>query len=395
MFIGDISYSVYLWHWPLVVIVPFITGVDLRTTDKVLILGATLVLAWLSKILVEDPLRGTRVLAKAPWRSFAFAATAMAVLLVGAAATSAVVDHRVAEAKVQTNKVLSGPLVKGCVGPAALNRDNDCESVEGTGDILPPPEAVDDPEGRRLFADCKTPLGSDKIFGCTLGTASKNPSRSIAVVGDSHATHWLATFDALGKALNWKVKTFTKSSCPMSLADRTLTAEQGDAEQNQCRRWVDAVRHSIDSDPSISQVYVTAFSSAYGWSSPADRDLEDPAVDGFRELWDSWATEGKDVLVVRDTPRTSGDDIPTCVSTHDSNRRDCGLRRSEALPPDALVTAAEGADRTRVLDFTDQFCDTKWCYPVVGNILVYQDSSHLSTAYAKALRPYLQAQITS
>src|SRR5690606_7111740 len=54
-FVGDISYSVYLWHWPLIVVMPFVTGFALRTTDKVAIIVATLLVAWASKAWVEDP----------------------------------------------------------------------------------------------------------------------------------------------------------------------------------------------------------------------------------------------------------------------------------------------------------------------------------------------------
>jgi peptidoglycan/LPS O-acetylase OafA/YrhL len=86
--LGDISYSVYLWHWPLIVLVPDATGHALTWPERGGILAATLLLAWLTKLYVEDRFRATRW--GVPLRKpFALAAAAMAVV-VGLAAVQLV-----------------------------------------------------------------------------------------------------------------------------------------------------------------------------------------------------------------------------------------------------------------------------------------------------------------
>src|SRR6195952_2764732 len=56
-FFGDISYSLYLWHWPLIVIAPFIPGWGLSIYNRVILFVVAVVLAWLTKKFVEDPTR--------------------------------------------------------------------------------------------------------------------------------------------------------------------------------------------------------------------------------------------------------------------------------------------------------------------------------------------------
>ena len=390
-FIGDISYSVYLWHWPLIVILPFVTGVDLRTRDKVTIFVVTIALSWLSKTIVEDRMRTGALLAAAPWRAFAFAVVGMAVIVAGGASVDAEVDRRAVAAEAQTMKVLAGELATGCTGPGALDPRNGCESVVGDGDLIPAPEVVVKQNSEPLFHGCQTNLKSSGLATCDLGSGSAKPDRTVALVGDSHATQWFSAFDTLGKARNWRIKTFTKSSCPFTTAFRTLPGEQTTRDQVNCLAWTTKVREIIAADSSISQVYTAAFSTAYGWeSAPANR-LDTPRTDGFHEVWQELSDEGKDVFVIRDVPRTQGDNVPNCLAVNEDNPLACGMSRKEALRPSAIADAAETSDDTHVylLDLTDQLCDARLCYPVVGNMIVYRDFSHISAEYAIALSPYL------
>jgi hypothetical protein len=215
----------------------------------------------------------------------------------------------------------------------------------------------------------------------------------VAIVGDSHAAMWLPAFDQLGKDERWAVHTFTKSSCPLTFADRVLDAEKTHEERDNCRAWIADVVKALRADPSIHEVYTTAFSSAYEWSAPSGDHLDDPRIDGFVRLWRELEAAGKTVRVIRDVPRTSGQDVPTCLATHGSDRTACAVPRPQALRPDAIADAARAAGDVPLLDLTDQFCDSRLCYPVIGNAVAYMDTSHLSTSYSRALAPYLEAQI--
>ncbi len=56
---GDISYALYLWHWPVLVFAPFITGVPSETWFMVLLLALAVVLSWATTRFVENPVRRT------------------------------------------------------------------------------------------------------------------------------------------------------------------------------------------------------------------------------------------------------------------------------------------------------------------------------------------------
>ncbi len=390
-FVGDISYSVYLWHWPVIVAVPYLTGVDLRTTDKAVILAATLLLAWASTRWVETPLRGADVLASAPWRSFVAALLGMSLLIGAAELVRQDLDSQVAHGRERIASVLAEMETTGCLGPAALDPRNRCTSPTGDGPLVTPPEVVARQNTDLAYPDCQSDLDSAVLRTCDVGQ-SADPQRTVAIVGDSHATHWFPALDQIGKRAGWKVVTFTKSSCPFTLARRTLPEETDPSLRERCERFNDEVLRRLVNRKDIDTVFVSAFSSAYDWVQRPGHRVADPATDGFRLLWRRLVTANKQVVVLHDVPRVKDQvNTPDCLAEHDNDPQACATTRSEGLVADVEAEAARrGAPRgVRLLDLTDLICDQRSCYPVVGDVIVYRDYSHLSAEYATLLAPYL------
>ena len=389
-FVGDISYSVYLWHWPLIIVWPYVTGVVMRSVDKVAIFALTIVLAWLSKIWVEDPARTRPLLAAAPWRSFAFAGAGMAVVVVAGFGVTLEVDKRSDHAAEQLEVAKSS----GCFGPQAMVPANRCTPVEGSGQLVPPPEVVDAQNRQPAYPGCQAGGTTAVPRNCELGAPATEADRVVALVGDSHATQWFPAFDQLGKDLGWQVLTFTKSGCPFTASLRVLPDEQTDEMMLSCQTWNEAVRDVLVASD-VSYVFTAAFSTAYGFEPPDGLALRQPGSDGFIALWSELADAGIEVFAIADVPRTQGDNVPNCLAAHPGDRMACSVPRSEALPGSALVAAATGAtdERIHLVDLTDQFCDAQVCYPVVGDLIVYRDYSHIAVDYSLALVPYLDAVV--
>ncbi|WP_051426099.1 acyltransferase family protein [Jiangella gansuensis] len=394
-FVGDISYSVYLWHWPLIVCLPHVTGTGLRTGDKLGIFAATLVLAWLSKVYVEDPMRRQSTLSAMPWRSFAFAAAGMAIVVAGTVGITTELDRRAEAAAAAADHLRAGDVFAaagtGCVGPAAL--DGECGSPVGEGELVVPPEVVVEQNQAATYPGCQQGIDDTEVKTCTIGSESDTPQQVVALVGDSHTTHWFAAFDALGEERDWQVVTYTKASCPVTEARRLLPDEETDDASASCLEWGREVREQIAADERISAVFVSAYSSAYEFSD-GEKPLEDPARDGFAVAWESWAGADKEVYVIRDVPPAKEDSsIPNCLAANPEPTA-CATP-AEALPEDPQTDAVRELDDPKVhlIDLTDRFCDQDWCYPVVGDVIVYRDTSHLTDEYSRALAPYIAEQV--
>lgn len=397
VWIGDISYSLYLWHWPLIVLLPFVTHAPLTTIDKLGIAAASLGLAWLTKRFVEDPMR-TGTLLRVPWRAFILAAAGGAVFaLVGWFAIDLVERAKEqAEAKLTNISVdvaqssAEIELPTGCLGPAALDARSECLSPMGDGDYLVGPEIVGLQTLGDEFPGCQQGFEATEPVGCFLGDASEDPRLRVVLLGDSHASQWLPGFDESGKRHGWAVSAFAKVSCPPSSARRVLEEDSASDKQQACRDWTDnAVSEIADGDADV--VVLTSFQSAYGWAGDDGQEGAAAAIEGFADVFAQLADAGKQVLVVKAVPRTMGSRVPDCLVLHGRSEEQCAARRTEALPEDYMADAVELLDRPDVslVNLDEQLCDDEWCYPVVGDIVAYMDYSHVSHEFARALMPWV------
>jgi peptidoglycan/LPS O-acetylase OafA/YrhL len=386
-FVGNISYGVYLWHWPLIIVLPYVLGHDLGTRDKVGILVATILLAWGTKVLLEDPLRTGRLL-RTNRRTYVFALSSML----------AVAAMCIALVMVPTGSVPldAAALAKPCYGPGALNPYNKCGPVTGRDAPNPSPAQVASENTSPLYRGCQADYQGSDLVSCTFGASAKDATATVAVVGDSHALAWLPAIQALAKTHNWRVVTFAKASCPVSFALRVLPNESTDSNQTDCADWVARLNTRLVHDQSISRIFTAAFSSAYTFKAPKNRPMSDPATQGFEDVWKGWIAAGKKVDVFDDVPRTTGAYVPDCLAQHPGQPMACAVPLAEAIPANMNITNAAhqmSSHGITELSMLHQFCDTTWCYPQVGSVIVYRDYSHLSAEYSRALAPYIDAQL--
>jgi hypothetical protein len=246
------------------------------------------------------------------------------------------------------------------------------------------------------YKGCQASLTGPAVKSCGLGAAADKAEATVAIVGDSHATAWFPALEELAKQRNWHVKTYTKASCPATTATRVLPAEKNDSNQRDCMAWQQDVAEQVAADESISTIFTAAYSTAYTFASPTGKSMRDPATDGFQEVWQRWMAAGKQVIVFDEVPRTSGKIVPTCLAENPDAPLACAVPRIRAYPNNTAISQAaqemssQGAKR---VSLREQFCDEKLCYPQVGSVIVYRDSSHVSAEYARALVPYISRQL--
>lgn len=217
--VGEASYSIYLWHWPLIVLVPSAGNERKGPIGIALILIATLLPSWVSKNLIEDRFRSMPVL-RLPAKTFAMGDASMILITVLAVIPmvrlNAVASH--AADAVASARDSDDP----CVGARALDRPlADCQQVAVNDLVLGSVVAgadrsdayVDDCKARGEFAETKT---------CTYGDGQ----RDVAIVGSSQAAHWLPALQKYAEDHDLKITTYFAASCAPSNAALDFPAEK-------------------------------------------------------------------------------------------------------------------------------------------------------------------------
>jgi hypothetical protein len=224
---------------------------------------------------------------------------------------------------------------------------------------------------------------------CWFAHRKKGSSATVALVGDSHASSWRSAVVVLARSQRWHALTLRRSSCPFNEARRNSPPN----ESASCAQWVRATIRWFGKHPEIHTVIVTG--SAYSGVVTQDgQDQHAVAVAGYRAALAAVPPSVQRVIVLRDTPRSSVqtfDCVTRAMQAHQPLNDACTLARSDVLPPDPGVDAAQqlGAPRFQVIDLSDFFCDLERCFPVIGGALVYKDISHMTTVFGTSLGPYL------
>ncbi len=385
--LGDLSYSVYLWHWPLIVLLPAITGAPLTLGSALLILVLTVALAAVTKRYVEDPVRRLRPRKR---QVFIAAALGMAVVLTlcGAQAIEVAVDNARAEQALAAARQRPDR----CLGAGALLNSTECRGV--TRDSVIPAPAAAAKDKSEAYADvshgrdCWSYLPDYPVVTCTFGNPAA--TRRIALVGNSHAGQWLPALQRIAEQRGWGITTYLASRCAMN---PTPQAFDTSAHVEACRSWVQSVSDAVIAEK-FDVVVLTNRMSLPARGS-VDRGGSIAAYQaGYEQLLQRWDDAGVTLLALHDTP-APGDagirSIPDCVAANGPASAACDVARSAAVAPEPLFAAVDSVAPRRVVsaDLNDAICAGEVCHSVVGGVLVYFDASHLTATYARTLAPAL------
>jgi peptidoglycan/LPS O-acetylase OafA/YrhL len=386
--LGDISYSVYLWHWPLIVLVPQATGHSLTWVDRGAILAATLLLAWLTKVFVEDRFRAARW--GVPLRKpFILAVAAMAVVVSLAGAQLVEVQHLSDRAAAALARGLEGD--SHCFGSRALDDPSSCPTV-GYDQVVPAPieAATDKSDAYDVQADGHNCWAYKPHFPartCVFGDPSA--TTNVVLVGNSHAGEWLPALERVADTQHLRITTMLASQCAMAAMRQQFETA---AYSSACLDWVHrATRRIADQHPDLVVM-------ANRMSVPAEGRERDASVAayqaGYEAVLGAWRDAGIRTIVLRDTPAPSFS-VPDCVAEKKASFEDCDGTRSAWLPPapEKQAVAAVDSDLVTLVDLTDHICGPKVCGAVTGGVITYFDASHLTATYAATLSEYLGPMI--
>lgn len=333
--LGAISYPLYLWHWPVLVLPSSSLGRPLRFYERGVCIILTIVLAHFTSKYIEQPIRHKKLSGKKTY--LFFASTTVISLVAGlliASTSSSIINVKGTKYSFDLNEVVKKPIVY----------DDGCHVNYGESE-------------------------SDK---CEYGDLESK--KTLVLFGDSHAAQWFPALEKIAIERKLKLVSLTKSACPSVDAPRD---DKGAFKSKDCDDWR---KNSISRIKSIQPVAVIM--SGFQYYKPAngspDRD----------EWWDAGqarllkALNGGSyrLIYISDTPHPLRD-IPSCLATNDLSK--CNTTEKTA---NRIIKGFEQIDPTQWL------CAGK-CEAIVDGFVAYRDASHITVDAALGLKLRLEEKL--
>lgn len=377
--LGDQSYGIYLWHWPLIIIAPHLLGRPTDLPENITILAATIVLAALSKRLVEDPIRfGTRVKSLRPTPILLATAASMALVV----ATAAVPMWQSTRAAAEQQQAVEAELLdpSQCRGANALLAA-DCASAADepidAADVVPTLTGLYDDTGGAYSCYDYEPTSGDEPTTCRFGSEDEGALR-VALTGDSHGAMLVPGLREIAQDRGWSVDTFVGRGCVWQ-----------EPASEEC-----AARNALLSKRFLSGDYDVVLVAAM---NSVERDAQERAevAQAYATAWRAAQDAGVEIVVLADNPSVP-QSAQDCVATAESfTRSTCAFPEAEArFNLDPLRAAAQSAGAPLV-DLSDAYCTDGSCPMMLGGVLVYRDLHHITATFSRTLAPYLADELAA
>ncbi|CAM3194222.1 O-acetyltransferase OatA [Arthrobacter ulcerisalmonis] len=361
--LGDNSYALYLWHWPVLVIALAWTGKEQAgwLSGTVIIL-TSLALAYLTTRYIEKPWREWK------WPEVNRRRTVLAVVLAVAVAATPLALWR--QQIVQSNSQLAVGADPRYLGAVSLNEGY---TFRADPEVPPAPGLEVIADDWPVFPNGCESNGPDENI-CANGI--EDGTKSVVVLGSSHAHVLNTPLLLMAEKYHWNLTSITKGYCP-------LTSQPDQGISDECLAFnADAMAKVLEMKPDL--VVTTSTRTASGADAP-------------EVLTDAWVQEvqaltaaGIAVVGVRDTPRMPSP-VPACLEANPGDTAVCGSTAAEnfsAVSP----TDAVALPNVSFLDFTPYFCPEGICAPIIGNVIVYKDDNHVTRSYLMTLAPVFERE---
>ncbi len=334
--LGKISYPLYLWHWPVLVLPSTALGRPLTVNERIACIALTVLLADLTNRFLEDPLRRTKVAPKKIYAS-ALSTTAISLvlaILISNSASTSIQIKGTSPMKFDLTQVLAKPLI---------------------------------------YSDgCHVNYGKDKSGTCTY--ADTTSRTTIVLFGDSHAAQWFPVMEKIAIANHIRLISLTKSSCP---ALDIAQPDRGGFNNLECKKWR---QNSIARIKTIHPLAVVM--SSYAYYTPRDSSINQATWwrEGEQSLINSLGQFTQHLIYISDTPKPLRD-IPSCLAA--------GIASACDTTAKSTLTLQSGF---QIINPTPWLCSTI-CPAIVDSIVAYRDASHISVAMALHVAPELEAAL--
>jgi peptidoglycan/LPS O-acetylase OafA/YrhL len=404
--IGRVSYSWYLWHWPLMVFTPALLGHQVGLATRLAAVLVSLGLAVLTLRFVENPLRFADRVRRSP----------LASLTLGGAATAVAVCVGVVLLTWVPNPVGLGPAAKQMsITAAPVHPGSSVEAYDAAvrnvfaqvraavaasvelKDVpsnLNPPLTDQMTQQLGILTDgCLRVLPFDSGHPeCAAGDiASKT---TVALIGDSRAAMFNPAFQQIAAQRHWRLLMMAKAGCPITDLRLNKHFNTLAEEFQRCAQWRDHIMARLRVER--PQLIVVSSARAYDADGahtmvPGLKMYDEAWIDSLTRLVEQLRSTGSKVLVLGPTVDQPAP-VPLCLSGHLDDATVCAAAGGAGHRPGmAAESAATEAGGGQYADITELFCTAKRCPVIVGNTMVYFDAGHLTSEYSQLLAPAMGA----
>lgn len=361
--LGDISFSFYLWHWPVLIFCMILTrSTQVGLWKGLLVMAIALCAAYLTTRWLEQPILKSAIGRQRSWKVHALATVfALPVLC---ATTVWIVANNLEEFRQERNASHLERLYPGGASPMSI-----ATALSPDVPLYPNPKTVRYKHANR----CQQNETMPEVTACDYGV-TKEYRKVVALVGGSHSEHWLPAIEKLAEQQKWRVVALTKSACSFFANASTSRS---------CIQWKKDVQ-----DVLIKLRPDAVFTTSTRRGNLSGESTEKVPV-GYLDQWSELARNGISVVAVRDTPRALNN-ISECIEANRRNIAKCGWPRRQSFNMiDPTVELNPKPANVAFIDLTDRFCDDTLCLPVGGNLLIFRDTHHLTIEFARTLAPTL------
>jgi peptidoglycan/LPS O-acetylase OafA/YrhL len=387
--IGARSYSIYLWHWPVLIIAESHAERALSITERLIAIAGAVIAASLSHHFLENPVRHSVSLQAKPRRALMVGA-ALIVSSVGVGFVLRTSSVALVETTTSLVTIPEGP------PPSIVNPTAPIDAViagaltdEVPANLQPSLRGASGDKPEIYDNGCHVNLISIEPKICEYGDTTSD--FTVALYGDSHAAQWFPALNQIAIDHQWRLIILTKMGC--TAIDLITANSLVGPTYPGCRPWREKVLERFVAE----NVHVVLITNSNRLTDPSTgQPFADSIVKaGYATLIPQLQSMGINPVVITDTPYP-GTDVPICLSKAIKNVGSCAVTRDKGIRANRQQTSIDVAveNNAQYLDVSHWVCTIDTCPVITGNILMYRDSHHLTTTYVQFLTPLIDAAIS-
>jgi len=398
--LGKISYSLYLWHWPILVIPQVAVGNHLHLLYRILLAILCIFVASASERYIERPFRSGKFALRHPAKTIT---SALAVACVVSALAFAM-DYELTGELRNQHGAESAKEERDFIDAMAIPSSKKANVVPlraATKDFPVPiglePSLLNAKKDRPItYADgCHNQMNvKPTLHPCIYGVPTSKTT--VVLFGDSHALAWFPALNEVAKENNWRLLSLTMSAC--TPADIPAYNRQTGTVMANCPIWrKEAIARIQAEHPYLVLVTGTSGFESYAHGGVISGEARIPYYkSGMNRTIKELQQTSSHVVLMSDTPAQSQDPL-VCLSAHPKSTLACATPASQAISSEWMAVESAVASHNSIPIIRPQYwvCPTDPCPVVIGKILTFMDPGHMTATFSQALAGKLKLALAN